>query len=53
MDDNVDDYGARFYTMSFKEAIEHGVIADYQIFTIFVKESDIEQLIKENKLFEP
>jgi predicted helicase len=50
MDDNVDDYGARFYTMSFKEAIEHGIITHYQIFTIFVKESDIEQLIKENKL---
>jgi len=33
MDDDVEDYGARFYTMSFKKAIERGIIADYRIVT--------------------
>jgi superfamily II DNA or RNA helicase len=50
MDDDAADYGARFYTMSFKTAIEQGIITDYQIVTYFVKESEIEQLINENKL---
>jgi predicted helicase len=50
MDDNVEDYGARFYTMSFKEAIERAIIADYRIVTYFVKESEVEELIKENRL---
>jgi predicted helicase len=50
MDDNVEDYGARFYTMSFKEAIEQGIIADYRIVTYFVKESEVEALIKKNRL---
>jgi len=50
MDDNVTDYGARFYTMSFKEAIERDIITDYRIVTYFAKESEIEELIKGNKL---
>lgn len=33
MDEKVKDYGARFYTMSFKEAIERGIITDYRIVT--------------------
>jgi hypothetical protein len=50
MDENVEDYGPRFYTMSFKEAIERGIITDYRIVTYFVKESEIEELIKGNRL---
>jgi hypothetical protein len=36
--------------MSFKEAIERGIIADYRIVTYFVKESEVKELIKENRL---
>jgi superfamily II DNA or RNA helicase len=53
MNENVEDYGARFYTMSFKEAIERRIITDYRIVTYFVKESEeskVEELIKHNRL---
>jgi hypothetical protein len=53
MDESEQDYGARFYTMSFKEAIELDIITDYKIVTYFVKESEeerIKQLINDNRL---
>jgi superfamily II DNA or RNA helicase len=50
MDDNAADYGARFYTMSFKEAIERDIITDYQIVTYVVTDKEVEELIKANRL---
>ena len=50
MDDNAADYGARFYTMTFKEAIERDIITDYQIVTYVVTDTEVEELIKANRL---
>ena len=50
MDDNAADYGARFYTMTFKEAIERDIITDYQIVTYVVTDKEVEELIKANRL---
>jgi hypothetical protein len=50
MDDHEADYGARFFTMSFKEAIDLGIICDYEILTIAVSDKDIRDLIARNRL---
>ena len=50
MDDNAADYGARFYTMTFKEAIERDIITDYQIVTYVVTDKEVEELVKANRL---
>ena len=50
MDNNAADYGARFYTMTFKEAIERDIITDYQIVTYVVTDKEVEDLIKANRL---
>jgi hypothetical protein len=50
MDDNAADYGARFYTMTFKEAIKRDIITDYQIVTYVVTDKEDEELIKANQL---
>jgi superfamily II DNA or RNA helicase len=50
MDDNAADYGARFYTMTFKEAIERDIITDYQIVSYVVTDKEVEELIKANRL---
>lgn len=51
MDDN-DIYGDIFAQMSFKEAIELGLLTDYKIITIDVKKSEISEFIKENNLIQ-
>jgi superfamily II DNA or RNA helicase len=48
MDESEQDYGARFYTMSFKEAIERDIITDYKIVTYFVTEQMVDELVREN-----
>jgi predicted helicase len=50
MDDNERDYGKRFFTMAFKEAIEAGAICDYQILTMVVTDREIKALIAKNRL---
>jgi hypothetical protein len=50
MDDNERDYGKRFFTMTFKEAIEAGAICDYQILTMVVTDREIKALIAKNRL---
>ena len=50
MDDNAADYGARFYTMSFKEAIERNIITDYRIVVYAVTDKEVEDLINRNRL---
>jgi len=44
--DNEADYGSCFYKMSFKDAIERGLICDYKIVTFFVGEAEIRKLIE-------
>ena len=44
------DYGKRFFGMSFKEAIERKLICDYKIFTVSVTEPEIRKLVAKNRL---
>lgn len=46
-DDKV--YGNVFYKLSFKKAIEDGIITDYKIVTVLVNDTEIQELIKKNK----
>jgi hypothetical protein len=50
MNDNEEDYGKRFFDMSFKEAIERKLICDYKILTVSVTEPEIRKLIAKNRL---
>ena len=43
-------YGDTFTKMSFKEAIEIGLLSDYKVITIDVQKSEIANFIKENNL---
>ncbi len=45
-----DIYGDTFTQMSFKEAIELGLLTDYKVITIDVKKSEIADFIKQNNL---
>jgi len=42
-------YGKVFYKLSFKKAIEDGIITDYKIVTVLVSDTEIQDLIKKNK----
>lgn len=48
--DDTDDYGDVFSHMSFKEAIDKGLLTDYKIITIEVKKEEIAGFIKDNNL---
>jgi predicted helicase len=48
--DNEKDYGARFFLLSFKEAIKQRVITDYKILTMTVSDSHIRRLIDDNRI---
>jgi superfamily II DNA or RNA helicase len=48
--DNERDYGARFFQLSFKEAIEQKIITDYKILTMTVSDGHIRQLINQNRI---
>jgi len=48
--DNYDIYGETFTQMSFKEAIELGLLTDYKVITIDVKKSEIAEFIRQNNL---
>ena len=48
--DSEKDYGARFFQLSFKEAIKQRIITDYKILTITVSDGHVRQLIDENRL---
>ena len=48
MDDNKV-YGNAFYKLSFKKAIEDGIITDYKIVTVLVNDTEIQDLIKKKK----
>ena len=48
--DNEEDYGSRFFQLSFKEAIKQCIITDYKILTMTVSDRHIRQLIDENRI---
>ena len=48
--DNYDIYGDTCTQMSFKEAIELGLLTDYKVITIDVKKSEIAEFIRQNNL---
>jgi superfamily II DNA or RNA helicase len=48
--DNEKDYGARFFQLSFKEAIKRKIITDYKILTITVSDGHVRQLIDQNRI---
>ena len=48
--DNEKDYGARFFQLSFKEAIKQRIITDYKILTMTVSDGHIRELIDENRI---
>jgi predicted helicase len=48
--DNEKDYGARFFQLSFKEAIKQKIITDYKILTMTVSDSHIRELIDQNRI---
>jgi predicted helicase len=50
MDDESDYYGARFFQLSFKEAIKQRIIADYRIITMAVSDNQIRDLISQNRI---
>jgi len=43
-------YGDRFYELSFKAAIDAGIICDYTILTVAVTDQRVRELIEENRL---
>ena len=46
------EYGKRFFQLSFKEAIQQGIIADYKILTLTVNDHRIRVLIDENRILD-
>jgi superfamily II DNA or RNA helicase len=45
-------YGNTFYQLSFKKAIDDGIISDYKIVTLTVTNSQVENLIENNSLLD-
>ncbi len=46
-------YGTTFHLLSFKEALERGILCDYEILTIGVRESEVRKLIEERRFITP
>lgn len=46
-------YGETFAQMSFKEAIEIGILSDYKIITLFVSNAEVKKLIEQNAFVKP
>ncbi len=51
MDDEVA-YGARFFLLTFKEAIAEKIISDYRILTITISDDHVRELVQENRLLQ-
>ena len=51
--DDVEMYGETFATMSFKEAIEIGILSDYKIITLFISDEEVKQVIQKNAFVKP
>jgi superfamily II DNA or RNA helicase len=50
--ENEKDYGKKFFQLSFKEAIKQGIIADYKVLTLTVRDRRIRNLIDENRILD-
>ena len=48
--DDVKVYGEVFYQVTFKQAIEQGLISDYKILTVSISREEIDALVKKNAL---
>ena len=46
-------YGTTFHLLSFKEALERGILCDYEILTIGVREGEVRKLIEERRFITP
>lgn len=46
-------YGETFAQMSFKEAIEIGILSDYKIITLFISNDDVKKLLQQNAFVKP
>jgi len=51
--DDLDMYGETFASMSFKEAIEIGILSDYKIITLFISDEEVKQVIQKNAFVKP
>jgi superfamily II DNA or RNA helicase len=51
--DDVNVYGDTFTQMSFKEAIEIGILSDYRIITLFISNDEVKKLIEKNAFVKP
>jgi len=51
--DNVNVYGETFAQMSFKEAIDIGILSDYKIITLFISNEEVKKLIEQNAFVKP
>ena len=50
--DSEKDYGARFFQLSFKEAIKQRIITDYKILTLTVTDRRVRELIDQNRILD-
>ena len=51
--DDTSVYGETFAQMSFKEAIEIGILSDYKIVTLFISNEEVRNLIEKNAFVKP
>lgn len=51
--DDVEVYGDTFTQLSFKEAIEIGILSDYKIVTLFISNEEVKKLINDNAFVKP
>ena len=51
--DDAEVYGDTFAQLSFKKAIELGVLSDYKIITLFISNNEVRKLIEKNAFVKP
>ena len=51
--DDANVYGETFAQMSFKHAIEIGILSDYKIITLFISNEEVRKLIEQNAFVKP
>lgn len=51
--DDANVYGETFAQMSFKQAIEIGILSDYKIITLFISNEEVRNLIEKNAFVKP
>lgn len=50
--DNEEQYGSTFSTLSFRDAIDRGIISDYKIVLCCMNESELKKIIRDNKIID-